>query len=143
MVSGSDNSFVNKVATIPGFGTVQTLGRCGGMAYAALDYYYSGIPVPAYTKAVFSPSGVPPDKGVPPDGHWLADYIYARLMNSFSVSSATKFPEWTVHSDHETWFYKGLTKWTKEEFLKLRAHSRRQPRRAGAGRSDKPSGHRQ
>ncbi|MDP9352491.1 MAG: hypothetical protein M3P51_13270 [Chloroflexota bacterium] len=110
------NSFVNKVATIPGYGSIETRGRCGGMAYAALDYYYSGVPVPAYKQAVFLP------KGSPPDGHWLADYIYARLMNSFFVPSATKFPEWTVHSDHETWFYKGVTKWTKEdEFPKLRA----------------------
>lgn len=110
------NSFVNRVATIPGHGNVETRGRCGGMAYAALDYYFSNVPVPAYTTANFSPARVPPD------GHWLADYIYARLMNSFFVGSATKFAEWTVHSDHETWFYKGVTRWTKEEeFPKLRA----------------------
>jgi hypothetical protein len=110
------NSFVNRVATIPGHGNVETRGRCGGMAYAALDYYFCRIPVPAYTAANFAPSRVPPD------GHWLADYIYSRLMNSFFTGSATKFAEWTVHSDHETWFYKGVTRWTKEEeFPKLRA----------------------
>lgn len=111
-----DNQFVNNIATIPGFGQIQTFGRCGGMAYAALDYYFAGIPVPAYRGSSFSPSSVPPDE------HWLADYIYQRLMNSFFNGSALRFPEWTVHSDHATWFYKGVTRWTKEdEFPKLQA----------------------
>jgi hypothetical protein len=109
------NAFVNRIATIPEFGTVTTLGRCGGMAYAALDYYLANVPIPAYTGANYAPDGVPPD------GNWLADYIYVRLMNSFFTPSALNFPAWTVHSDHQTWFYKGVTLWTKEdEFPKLR-----------------------
>lgn len=110
------NAFVNQIASVPGFGNIETRGRCGGMAYAALDYFFAGVPIPAYVTANFAPGQAPPD------GHWLADYIYARLMNSFFTPSAAKFPEWTVHSDHETWFYKGVTRWTKEEeFPKLRA----------------------
>ncbi|WP_181009878.1 MIR domain-containing protein [Ornithinimicrobium sufpigmenti] len=107
------NQFVNNVATIPGHGQVTTRGRCGGMAYAALDYFLAGVPVPAQQAGHFTPSKVPPDR------HWLADYIYARLMNSFFTGSALKFAEWTVHSDHETWFYKGVTRWTKEEQFPL------------------------
>ena len=109
------NKFVNRVATIPGYGDVPTRGRCGGMAYAALDYYFAGIPIPSYTGANFAPSRVPPDS------HWLADYIYIRLMNSFFTPAASKFIEWTKQSDHETWFLKGVARWTKEEeFPKLR-----------------------
>ena len=107
------NAFVNNVATIPGHGQVTTRGRCGGMAYAALDYFLAGVPVPGQLPDHFAPGKVPPDR------HWLADYIYSRLMNSFFTGSAIKFAEWTVHSDHETWFYKGVTRWTKEEQFPL------------------------
>jgi hypothetical protein len=109
-----DNQFTNRVANIPGFGPVETRGRCGGMAYAALDYFIAGIPVPAYRSSLFSPSSVPPD------GHWLADYILIRLMNSFWTPSAINFVDWTVRSDHQTWFHPGVTRMTKErEFPKL------------------------
>src|SRR5215208_770949 len=101
------NRFVNRIATIPEFGTVETFGRCGGMAYAALDYHLANVPIPAYTSANYAPDGVPPD------GNWLADYIYVRLMNSFFTPSALNFVAWTGHSDHQTWFYKGVTLWTK------------------------------
>lgn len=108
-----NNQFTNRVATIPGWGPIETHGRCGGMAYAALDYYFAGVPIPGYTSAQFSPLSVPPD------GHWLADYIYQRLMHSFFTPSAVRFPEWTVHSDHSTWFFKGVTHWTKHEQFPL------------------------
>ena len=35
-----DNDFVNRTATLPGFGEIETRGRCGGMAYAALDFHH-------------------------------------------------------------------------------------------------------
>src|SRR5215213_3259607 len=34
------NDFVDKVVTVPGFGEVATDGRAGGMAFAALDYWF-------------------------------------------------------------------------------------------------------
>ena len=40
------NDFVDKVVTIPGYGEVATDGRSGGMAFAALDYWFAGLPVP-------------------------------------------------------------------------------------------------
>lgn len=111
------NSFVNQVATIPGAGTITTQGRCGGMAFAALDYFLSGVPVPRWSSRLFG------GRGVPPDGHWLADYIYWRLMNSFAAPSSFKYVEWTLKPDHSTWLGgKGVTRWTKEdEFPRLRA----------------------
>lgn len=111
-----DNNFINQVANVPGFGNYTTQGRCGGMAFAALDYYLSGVPVPQHTPGLFGSSGVPPD------GHWLADYIYARLMSSFATLASAKFVHWTLASDHTTTFGgKGVTRWTKEdEFPRLR-----------------------
>jgi len=96
------NSFVNQVATLPGGQQIETYGRCGGMAYAALDYYFAGLPIPA-------------DTATPPDGHWLADYIYTRLFDSFLNTSAIRYVSWTMQADHSTWFYKGVTRWTKED----------------------------
>lgn len=113
------NQFVNVLANLPGTGEIKTRGRCGGMAFAALDYWHAGAPVPTWRGALFSPGEVPPD------GHWLADYVYGRLLDSFLVGSAVKFAEWSVHSDHETWLYKGVTRWCKEEeFPKLMASLR-------------------
>ncbi len=111
------NAFTNRIATIPGVGNVETRGRCGGMAFAAMDYYLSGVPVPQWRSGLFAPDEVPPD------GHWLADYLYMRLMNSFAVPSSAKYVHWTLASDHSTWFGgKGVSRWTKEdEFPKLRA----------------------
>ncbi|MCM3569915.1 MIR domain-containing protein [Neobacillus mesonae] len=110
------NRFVNTVAKIPGYGEVKTFGRCGGMAFAALDYFLKGMPVPKYTGNLFNGE-------VPPDGHWLADYIYSRLMDSFLVPSSIKYVHWTTASDHSTWLGgKGVSRWTKEEeFPKLRS----------------------
>ncbi|MDX1251327.1 MAG: hypothetical protein IDH49_03575 [Gammaproteobacteria bacterium] len=111
------NDFVNNVATIPFFGNVTTRGRCGGMAYAALDYYHAGIPTPTHNTSDF------PGTGVPADGTRLADYIYWRLLNSFTVPTTMNFITWTMHADHATWFFKGVTRWTKEdEFSKLRRY---------------------
>ena len=56
---GFPNSFVNQVVSLPNEvyrllpgvlrraipgGNLETRGRCGGMAYAALDYYHAGRP---------------------------------------------------------------------------------------------------
>jgi hypothetical protein len=42
------NDFVDKAVTVPGYGEVATDGRSGGMAYAALDYWFAGLPVPSH-----------------------------------------------------------------------------------------------
>jgi hypothetical protein len=99
-----DNDFVNKVATLPGFGDIETRGRCGGMAWAALDCYLAGV-------------AIAPDATLPPDGSPLADYIYRRLLDSFMTPSAIQFVSWTLHADHANWFFKGVTRWTREDQL--------------------------
>src|SRR5690348_4708372 len=42
------NAFVNEVLTLPNGARITTAGRCGGMAYAALDYFLAGQPVPTW-----------------------------------------------------------------------------------------------
>jgi hypothetical protein len=109
------NDFVDKIVTIPGFGEVATDGRAGGMAYAALDYWFAGLPVPTHRPEDF------PDRAVPEDGSRLADYLYKRLFDSFATWSARQFVTWTLAADHATWSYPGVTAWTKEvELPRLR-----------------------
>ena len=80
------NYFINQIATLPGIGQISTAGRCGGMAYTALDHYFAHLPMPTLTSADFAKTGQ-----VPPDGHPLSDYIYKRQIDSFMVLSAAKF----------------------------------------------------
>jgi hypothetical protein len=61
------NAFKNHIV-----GNVTTSGRCGGMVYAALDYFCSGVPIPPVTT-------------LPPDGTMLADYLMKRLRDSLIV----------------------------------------------------------
>jgi len=105
------NDFVDKAVTIPGHGEVATDGRCGGMAYAALDYWFAGLPIPSHRAGDF------PDKAVPEDGTRLADYIHKRLFDSFATWSARQFVTWTLAADHPTWSYRGVADWTRAEQL--------------------------
>jgi hypothetical protein len=105
------NAFVNVVLTLPNGAQITTAGRCGGMAYAALDYFLPGQPVPRMHSDLWAPGRVPPDS------HWLAQYFTSRLRDSFFTGSAAKFVTWSLHSDDPTWVFKGVTRWTKEEEL--------------------------
>lgn len=105
------NAFVNVVLTLPNGARITTAGRCGGMAYAALDYFLPGQPVPTWRSSLYAPSKVPPDS------HWLAQHFTARLRDSFLTGSAAKFVTWSLHSDDPTWVFKGVARWTKEEEL--------------------------
>jgi hypothetical protein len=96
------NEFVNVIAKVPGYGTLETGGRCGGMAYAALDYWFNGrLPIPA-------------DAALPHDGTLMADYIYKRQLETYLVPSAINFITWTLAGDGENFFHKGVTRWTKK-----------------------------
>jgi hypothetical protein len=110
-----DNNFVNKVMNLPLIGEITTYGRCGGMAFAALDYYFAGMPAPALRSSDF------PDRGVPPDGHPLADHLMSRLYDTFLLNGS-KFVTWTQAEDHQTWLRgPGVIRLTKlEEIPKLR-----------------------
>lgn len=109
------NDFENEVFDI-GIASWTTKGRCGGMAYAALDYYHYGIPIPMHIPEDFS-NGSSPEV----DSR-LAKYIYDRLIDSFTFNNAKKFFDWTLKRDHSTWIFgEGVPQLTKnEEFPKLR-----------------------
>jgi hypothetical protein len=81
------NDFVNRVsiANIP---ITETRGRCGGMAFAALDHWHARIPLPDRST-------------LPPDGDPLADYIYARLHTSM-IDNWKKFVLFMHTPDHRT-----------------------------------------
>src|SRR5262245_64248026 len=66
---------------------------------------------------------IPPDTATPPDDHWLADYIFTRLFDSFFNTSAIRYVSWTMQADHSTWFYKGVTRWTKEDEIRSEEHT--------------------
>lgn len=108
------NGFVNKVIDT-GFGKIESRGRCGGMAFASLDYYFAKIPVPAHEPDDF------PNRKYPPDGSKLADYIYKRSVHSFLTLSAYKFVDWTIRTDRTYSLRKSVYNKTRtEEFPKLR-----------------------
>jgi hypothetical protein len=62
------NTFANRcsIARVP---ITEARGRCGGMAFAALDHWHAKVHVPATDE-------------VPPDGEPLADYIHDRMRTS-------------------------------------------------------------
>jgi hypothetical protein len=94
------NDFENVLFLKPdGTPWITTSGRCGGMAFAALDYFFAGL-------------AIPNNPVLPRDGTLLADYISKRLTDSISLSGA-KFVTLTLAPDHGTWFSLGLTRWTK------------------------------
>jgi hypothetical protein len=72
---------------------VRTKGRCGGMAFTALDCFYSERSVPPLTPADFQGADVPPD------GHRLADYIWSRQLDSAfkgrGLLDGWRFIRWT------------------------------------------------
>lgn len=80
------NAFVNQVwhGRIPVLGreiAITTRGRCGGMAFASLDFFHHHTPVPQVSSAAFAPAKVPPD------GHPLADYIFRRQLHSMLTTA--------------------------------------------------------
>ena len=44
------NYFENVIFEESPFGRIATRGRCGGMAFAALDHYYAGLALPNVTQ---------------------------------------------------------------------------------------------
>jgi hypothetical protein len=72
------NSFTNPVVTLPGIGTINTYGLCGGMSFASLDYYHAGSPVPTHGPHDF------PGGSVPPVGSRLYQYLFDRQLASFN-----------------------------------------------------------
>lgn len=105
------NNFVNNILNTP-FGKIESKGRCGGMAFACLDYYYANILVPTHEGKDF------PNKMYPPDGSILGDYIYKRSVHSLFTLSSYKFLKWTATKDDN--ILSILQKTKLVEFLKLK-----------------------
>jgi len=86
------NSFSTTLLPSWGWGPLRTPqialgGLCGGMTFAALDYYFAGWPVPTH-----SPDDYPPP-GVPPATSRLRDAIFRRHLNSVGLEpSASGIP---------------------------------------------------
>lgn len=106
-----NNNFVNMFLNTK-FIKIATYGRCGGMSYAALDYYFANIMIPSHEAEHF------PNKKVPPDKSILADYIYKRSVQSIVNLSSYKFILWSLLSQKKK--EKILSKCLNEEFLKLK-----------------------
>jgi hypothetical protein len=101
------NSFTNHVVTIPALGIdITTSGRCGGMAFAALDYWHHGL-------------AVPDAAGLPADGSLLGDYIYARLLDSM-LANGWRFLRFMGTPDAPGLLGSGVARMTREqEYPKL------------------------
>jgi hypothetical protein len=55
-------------------------GLCGGMTFAALDYFHNDEPVPTHTTGDYASSG-----GIPPQGSRLWELILRRHLNSVGL----------------------------------------------------------
>jgi hypothetical protein len=99
------NVFTNPVIRIPSLGIdFSTRGRCGGMAWAALDYYVNNLAVPA-------------EDSLPRDGSPLADYCYSRLMENI-LANGWKFVHFMRTPLHPTLVNGiGVARATREEEL--------------------------
>jgi hypothetical protein len=108
------NRFESRPVIVPGFGEVPTRGRGGGMAYAALDYWCAGLPIPTHTADDF-------EAGVPEDGSRLSDYLAKRQSDSFATWTARQFVTWALAADQPTWADPGvIARTTGEQLPRLR-----------------------
>src|SRR5262245_19744269 len=97
------NQFINHVVKVPVLGIdVQTAGRCGGMAFASLDYWHHRL-------------AVPDAAALPDDGSLVGDYVYWRRIDSM-VANGFKFFHFMRTPDHPTWINGiGVARATREE----------------------------
>jgi hypothetical protein len=119
---GFPNIFVNELVTLPPEvyrllprvvrralpeGKLATHGRCGGMAYAAMDYYFAGRAAPRMGANEFPPRDRSP----------LSRYLFSRQLQSFAVPTAARFIIWTLAADTPSWLFKGVRRATVEDEL--------------------------
>jgi hypothetical protein len=94
------NSFVNHV--LDGPIRIETVGRCGGMAAASIDYRRTSIPIPTHVPADL-PGGDP--GGIPAEGTRLPTFIYDRLLSTIIRPEGFKFVlgPWVTDADWYQW----------------------------------------
>jgi hypothetical protein len=91
-------------------------GLCGGMCFAALDFYRAGLPVPR------GPDG----SAKPVPGTRLHSYLWKRQLDSL-VSDGIRFLAWPIILKYvpRVWPFRGGPAWflarSKEEWRKLKA----------------------
>src|SRR4051812_4494099 len=112
---GFANSFPSQPAKVlpTPFGNVPigdaSNGLCGGMVFAARDYFEAGVPQPIGGRAALRQP--------------LYDFILDRLFASFDLPNGPlKYYDWMTASDHDTWIRSGVARRTiVEEWPKVRA----------------------
>lgn len=101
--------------------TVIPYGLCGGMAYAALDYYKTGLPVPRGTGPWDQPTRATQQ------GAELRTYLWQRLLDSLQDNVATVLV-WMafLHRVPKVWPFRGGTPWllaeSREHWNELKRH---------------------
>ncbi|MCL4506978.1 MAG: hypothetical protein M1434_10595 [Chloroflexi bacterium] len=104
------NVFDNSIK-IPGVGNVAfAAGRCGGMAFTSLDYYFAGAAIPD--------TGTNP----PGDNTSLGQFILQRQIASFFLPSAVKFFQWSALPDNPPPFIRPIADISRDqEFARITA----------------------
>lgn len=106
---GFPNGFEDDFVKLPGGKhAFKTRGRCGGMAFLALDHWHHGRPIPG-------------GNALPDDKTPLAKLIQKRLFDSFTLNGA-KYLEFSLMPDHpKLGILKGAARTTREkEFPKVK-----------------------
>jgi hypothetical protein len=91
-------------------------GLCGGMSFAALDFYGAGLPLPRGQHADDRPAG----------GMVLRNYIWSRQIDSL-LSDAPRFLAWLIILNYvpATWPFNGGPAWllaqSKREWQRVKA----------------------
>lgn len=80
------NFLTRTSVTLPGGRRIELVGRWGGMAWAALDAFYAGEPLPGLDAA-----------GAPAGG--LAAHLARRLEQCFAAPGAARFGIWAMADD--------------------------------------------
>ena len=101
------NRFKDKIR-VSKFFNIETKGRCGGMAFSALDYYYSKLPIPKLRSEDLV-------HGLPKEGSLLERHIFQRQVDSLLTLTSYKFLLWTLYPDKVL-----IAKSMKNEFKKIR-----------------------
>ena len=104
-------------------GLPQMYGPCGGMAFAALDYYKTGLPLPRVT----GPSDWPTRKT--PKGAALRNYLWQRLIESLTIGrvAANMLASMAaLHMMPKRWPFRGGGLWllalTRLQWRRLKRH---------------------
>lgn len=99
------NLFTNRI--LPGVvNGVQTKGLCGGMTMSVLDYWRSGVPIPAHSASDLPADPASNGNNLPLESSRLRTYIFDRQMNSlFTSLMVTRWvvAPWFGPNDFHNW----------------------------------------